>query len=78
MTVSTYSFVSFAGYILFYVGSFMALPAVFKNYSPPEAGLEDIRYTPDMQRLGMGLLIFIAGGILQVLAESFWGYLFCF
>jgi hypothetical protein len=79
--ISAYSLISFLGYILFYLGTFLALPAFFKGYTPtkPNTGANpNKQYTPNLLQLGIGILIFTVGGILQVLAELFWGFVFTF
>ncbi len=70
--ISHYSLISLIGYILFYLGTFLALPAVFERYDP--VGLNFSKPLPNRQstanlfRLGIGLLTWVAGGILQVWA----------
>jgi len=81
MMVSAYSLISFLGYIFFYLGTFLALPAIFKGYPPTKpntAATKDKKFSPNLLWLGIGISIFTVGGILQVLAELFWGFVFTF
>jgi hypothetical protein len=81
MMVSAYSLISFIGYIFFYLGTFLALPAIFKGCPPTKpntAATKDKKFAPNLLWLGIGISIFTVGGILQVLAEFFWGFVFTF
>jgi hypothetical protein len=71
--MSRYSLMSLIGYILFYLGTFLALPAAFERYDPVGLNfgkpLPDGRSTINLLRLGAGSLIWVAGGLLQLWAE---------
>ncbi len=73
--ISNYSLISLTGYILFYLGTFLALPAAFERYDPVtlrfNKTLSDKQSTTNLYRLAGGFIIWVIGGLFQVFAEFF-------
>jgi len=75
--MSAYTTLTIWGYALFYIGTFLLLPAAFERYDPQAQNfhklLPESRVGLNRMRLILGVVILVIGGIIQVVAELGFG-----